>query len=217
MSRYAASVRAALMPHGHGARGGYWVQHDGVKSRKIVIRKTMIFPKTIDTTQFSRVAGLTGDCTAWVTTRPFRALPDHVGCGTDRGRPRADARRGVARAPRGALPGGTAGMRPLRLGGLAATARGWSHIPTIARTSSTCERWQALRDQRSMVPAEGDEGPSSSCPLLKDRYRSKSAGYGSTAAALCISSVLPREEKARSCDTGHADLHRRHPCWRVVH
>lgn len=37
----------------------------------------MIFPRTIDTTQFSRVAGLTGGRTALVTTRPCRA-PHHT-------------------------------------------------------------------------------------------------------------------------------------------
>jgi hypothetical protein len=65
-------------------------------------------------------------------------------------------------------------------------------IQTISRTSSICERWKALRYERSMFPAKGDEGPSESCPLMEDRYRSKSVGQGSTAAALFISSVRPR-------------------------
>jgi hypothetical protein len=50
---------------------------------------------------------VTGDRTAFVTSRPFGA-PPHLGCGTDRGRTGADARRRVAGAPWHALPGRTA-------------------------------------------------------------------------------------------------------------
>src|SRR6266850_3620117 len=80
MPRHSASFRAALMQHGHGERGGHWVQHDGVQSRQTVIRKTMIFPRTIDTTRIPNVAGLTGDRTTLVTTRPCRT-PHHTGLG----------------------------------------------------------------------------------------------------------------------------------------
>jgi hypothetical protein len=37
----------------------------------------MTLPEAIDTTRLHRVAGLTGDRLAWVTTRPFRA-PHHT-------------------------------------------------------------------------------------------------------------------------------------------
>jgi hypothetical protein len=56
----------------------------------------------------------------------------------------------------------------------AMSSRGWrspragGHIQTISRTSSIRERWQALRDERSMFPAKGDEGPSESCPVIED-------------------------------------------------
>jgi magnesium chelatase family protein len=59
--------------------------------RLTTILPGMTLAEAIETTRIHRVAGLTGDRTALVTTRTFRALPDHVGCGTDRGRPRADA------------------------------------------------------------------------------------------------------------------------------
>jgi magnesium chelatase family protein len=36
----------------------------------------MSSPRTLNTTRIHRVAGLTGDRTAWVTTRPIRA-PHH--------------------------------------------------------------------------------------------------------------------------------------------
>jgi hypothetical protein len=57
--------------------------------------------------------------------------PDHLGRGPDRWGSRADAGRGLTRAPRGALPGCTAGVPPPRDGGLAATARGGGRIQTI--------------------------------------------------------------------------------------
>jgi magnesium chelatase family protein len=37
----------------------------------------MTLPEAIETTRIHRVAGLTGDRLAWVTTRPFRA-PHHT-------------------------------------------------------------------------------------------------------------------------------------------
>jgi hypothetical protein len=67
-----------------------------------------------------------------------RAPPDHLRCGADRRGPRAAAGRGLPRAPRGALPGCTAGGPAPRPGGLAATARGGSHVQTISRTPSIC-------------------------------------------------------------------------------
>jgi magnesium chelatase family protein len=45
--------------------------------RLTTIVSTMALPDTLETTRIHRVAGLTGDRTAWVTTRPFRA-PHHT-------------------------------------------------------------------------------------------------------------------------------------------
>jgi magnesium chelatase family protein len=44
--------------------------------RLTTILPAMTLPEAIDTTRIHRVAGLTGDHTALVTTRPFRA-PHH--------------------------------------------------------------------------------------------------------------------------------------------
>jgi magnesium chelatase family protein len=41
--------------------------------RLTTILPAMTLPEAIDTTRIHRVAGLTGDRLAWVTTRPFRA------------------------------------------------------------------------------------------------------------------------------------------------
>jgi magnesium chelatase family protein len=38
----------------------------------------MTLPEAIETTRLPRVAGRTGDRTAWVTTRPFRAAHDTI-------------------------------------------------------------------------------------------------------------------------------------------
>jgi hypothetical protein len=70
-----------------------------------------------------------------------RAPPDHLGCGADRRRPRADAGGGISRAPRGALAGCTAGASPPCLGGLAATAREEHHTKTTSRMSSILPCW----------------------------------------------------------------------------
>ena len=45
--------------------------------RLTTIVSTMALPDTLETTRIHRVAGLTGDRTALVTTRPFRA-PHHT-------------------------------------------------------------------------------------------------------------------------------------------
>ena len=44
--------------------------------RLTTILPAMTLTEAIDTTRIHRVAGLTGDRTAWVTTRPFR-VPHH--------------------------------------------------------------------------------------------------------------------------------------------
>jgi len=45
--------------------------------RLTTILPAMTLAEAIETTRIHRVAGLTGDRTAWVTTRPFRA-PHHT-------------------------------------------------------------------------------------------------------------------------------------------
>jgi magnesium chelatase family protein len=45
--------------------------------RLTTILPAMTLAETIETTRIHRVSGLTGACTAWVTTRPFRA-PHHT-------------------------------------------------------------------------------------------------------------------------------------------
>ena len=45
--------------------------------RRTTILPAMTLPEAIETTRIHRVAGLTGDRTAFVTTRPFRA-PHHT-------------------------------------------------------------------------------------------------------------------------------------------
>jgi magnesium chelatase family protein len=60
----------------------------------------MTLPEALETTRMHRVAGLTGDRTALVTTRPFRA-PHHPSSavGLIGGRAGAEARGSVAGAP----------------------------------------------------------------------------------------------------------------------
>ncbi|MGH8065832.1 MAG: ATP-binding protein [Candidatus Entotheonellia bacterium] len=65
----------------------------------------MILPEALESTRIHRVAGLTGDRTARVTTRPFRA-PHHTisDVGLIRWGPGADAGRSVAGAPWDSVP-----------------------------------------------------------------------------------------------------------------
>jgi magnesium chelatase family protein len=70
-------------------RGGRWSDHDlllcgppGTGTSRLARRLTTILPamtlaEALETTHLHRVAGLTGDRTAWVTTRPCRA-PHHT-------------------------------------------------------------------------------------------------------------------------------------------
>src|SRR5262245_28811598 len=53
--------------------------------RLTTILPAMTLAEAIETTRIHRVAGLTGDRTALVTTRPFRA-PHHPNCGYARAR-----------------------------------------------------------------------------------------------------------------------------------
>src|SRR5215211_6454207 len=52
--------------------------------RLTTILPPMTLAEAIETTRIDRVAGLTGDRTALVTTRPCRAPPHHLGCGAER-------------------------------------------------------------------------------------------------------------------------------------
>ena len=53
--------------------------------RLTTILPAMTLAEAIETTRIHSVAGLTGDRTALVTTRPFRApASHHLGCGADR-------------------------------------------------------------------------------------------------------------------------------------
>jgi magnesium chelatase family protein len=63
--------------------------------RLTTILPAMTLAEAIETTRIHRVAGLTGDRTALVTTRPCRApSPYPLGCGADRRGPRAVPREG---------------------------------------------------------------------------------------------------------------------------
>jgi predicted ATPase with chaperone activity len=68
------------------------------------ILPAMTLADAIETTRIHSVAGLTGDRTTLVTTRPVSRPPSHHRrCGADRRGPRAEAGRGVAGPPRRAL------------------------------------------------------------------------------------------------------------------
>jgi magnesium chelatase family protein len=60
--------------------------------RLTTILPAMRLAEALETTRIHSVAGLTGARTALVTTRPVSHPPaHHLGCGTDRRGPRADA------------------------------------------------------------------------------------------------------------------------------
>jgi magnesium chelatase family protein len=66
----------------------------------------MTLAEALETTRIHRVSGLTGDRTALITTRPFRAPHQTISdVGLIGGGPRADAGRSVAGPPWQALPG----------------------------------------------------------------------------------------------------------------
>jgi Magnesium chelatase, subunit ChlI len=83
---YAAGGRSLLLigPPGAGT--------SMLARRRTTILPAMTLAEALDTTRIHRVAGLTGDRTAFVTTQPCRAPPSHpLGCGVDRRRAGADA------------------------------------------------------------------------------------------------------------------------------
>jgi hypothetical protein len=70
------------------------------------ILPAMTLAEAIETMRIHRVAGLTGDRTALVTTRLFSRPPSpHLGCEADRWRLHPQAGRRVAGAPRHAVLG----------------------------------------------------------------------------------------------------------------
>ena len=73
--------------------------------RLTTILPAMTLAEAIETTRIHSVAGLTGDRTALVTTRPFRAPHHTISDAGLIGGARADAGRGVAGPPWRALPG----------------------------------------------------------------------------------------------------------------
>jgi Magnesium chelatase, subunit ChlI len=69
----------------------------GAGTSMLARRLTTMFPamtlaEAIETTRIHRVAGLTGDRTALVTTRPFRPASHHFGCRANRRRPHTERR-----------------------------------------------------------------------------------------------------------------------------
>jgi Magnesium chelatase, subunit ChlI len=73
--------------------------------RLTTIQPAMTLAEAIETTRIHRVASLTGDRTAWVTTRPCRTPSYLLGCGADQRRPHTNARHSVAGVPGHALLG----------------------------------------------------------------------------------------------------------------
>jgi predicted ATPase with chaperone activity len=108
--------------------------------RLTTILPAMTLPKALETTRIHRVAGLTGDRTAVVTTRPCCASHHTISAVGSIGEAGAAARQGVASPPWGPLSRRTAGVPPPRPGGLAPAARGECHMNTISRASWTSPR-----------------------------------------------------------------------------
>ena len=73
--------------------------------RLTTILRAMPLAEAIEITRIHRVAGLTGDCTAWVMSRPFRAPHHTISDAGLIGGACADAGRCVAGLPWRALPG----------------------------------------------------------------------------------------------------------------
>jgi hypothetical protein len=102
-------------------------------------RLTTILPEVtlaeaIETTHIQCVAARTGRPHGPGHHPPVpRPPPHHPGRGADRRGPGADARRGVARAPRHALRGCAAGVPPPRARRAAPAPREWHHTYRITR------------------------------------------------------------------------------------
>jgi Magnesium chelatase, subunit ChlI len=98
--------RLLLKPH------GFWLPlgPPGACKSLLARRLTTILPamtlaEAVETTRIQRVAGLTGDRTAWVATRAYRAPLHDRRHETDWPEPRATARRSVTGVPPDALAG----------------------------------------------------------------------------------------------------------------
>ena len=100
----------------------------------------MTLAEAIETTRIHRVAGLTGDRTALVTTRPFRAPHHTISDAGLIGGGHVPMPGEVSLAHNGVLfLDELARVPPPCPGGLAPTARGESHINIISRTSQTLQ------------------------------------------------------------------------------
>ena len=148
--------------------------------RLTTILPAMTLAEAIETTRIHRVAGLTGDGTALVTTRPCRA-PHHT---------ISDA--GLIGGGHVPMPGDVSlahhgvllldeqpEFRRHVLGGLAPIARGWCHMNIISRASSTLPRWQCSphasgrrQPRRALISPSTPHSPS----LPTRLWRSLAAG-----------------------------------------
>ena len=110
--------------------------------RLTTILPAMTLAEAIETTRIHRVAGLTGDRTALVTTRPFRAPHHTISDAGLIGGGHVPMPGDVSLAHHGVLfLDARPEMPPPCPGGLAPTARGGCHIHTISRASLTLPRW----------------------------------------------------------------------------
>jgi magnesium chelatase family protein len=105
--------------------------------RLTTILPAMTLAEAIETTRIHRVAGLTGDRTALVTTRPFRAPHQTISDAGLIGGGHVPMPGEVSLAHNGVLfLDELPEFRPPCPGGLAPAARGESHICIISRASS---------------------------------------------------------------------------------
>jgi hypothetical protein len=96
--------------------------------RLTIILPAMTLAEAIETTRIHRVAGLSGDRTALVRARPFRAQSYHLGCQADRWGPQPAV---IARGPSSSSwprPSSSHG-RPRVLRSLAIRSRPVDHMP----------------------------------------------------------------------------------------
>jgi predicted ATPase with chaperone activity len=145
--------------------------------RLTTILPAMSLGEAIETMRIHRVAGHTGDRTALVTTRPCRAPHHTISDAGLIGGGHVPMPSEVSLAHHSVLfldefPGCRRHVlevlrQPLEEGVI------YRQSPARHRSASAGRPW---RYERSMFPAKRDEGPSESCPLIEDRYRSKPLG-----------------------------------------
>jgi Magnesium chelatase, subunit ChlI len=147
------------------------------------ILPAMTLPKAIETTRVHRVAGLTGDRTALVTTRPFRAPHQTISDAGLIGGGHVPMPGGVSLAHHGVLfldarpefrRRVMEAWQPPLEGGV--VYRQSPHVVDLLALAGI-----AVRTQR--VSRHGRRGPSQSCTLMEDRSSSNAVGRGRTAAA----------------------------------